>query len=258
MVKSLVHCSCREFFYINSTINRKARFMKKGSALLVILLLGISAGCGKQRKKQDLGAEKPAATKEVAINETNIPMAQDQAQSFFDDDLGEFELVDNNTENKPEQLAQGLAATEVLPQEELADEFAWAETEEKKAENSLQAVYYEFDHYVAKNSETDKITHNAQVLKGSLEQEKNTSKTTIVVEGHACHAAGSAIYNMALSEKRAKDVADRLVSEGVSRDQIKIVGRGKEFPAIVNGKPVTGSIEEQWPNRRVEVSVINA
>lgn len=228
--------------------------MKRESALLVILLLGISAGCGKQKKKQDLGAEKnPEITQKVADN-SNIPLAQDQVRSFFDDDLGEFELVDNSTEANQE-------VKPVVPmeeQEELADEFAWVETDQQ-GENSLQVVYFDFDRYVVQAAENDKIVHDAQVLKDLIsKQEKNNGKVTIIAEGHSCHAKGSRIYNLALSEKRAKEVADRLVSLGFSRDQIKIVGRGKEFPAIIDGKPVTGSIEEQWPNRRVEISIISA
>jgi outer membrane protein OmpA-like peptidoglycan-associated protein len=246
-------------FYQKQISLPKGKAMKKGSALLVILLLGISAGCGKQRKKQELPVDqKPETAQKVVENDAAIPLAQDQVRSFFDDDLGEFELVDNSVDENPEAVIPVKPIEELTQQAELADEFAWTE-EEKQAENNLQTVYFDFNRYVVKTNENEKVAQNAETLKKLVEQqEKNGSKATVVVEGHACHAAGSAIYNMALSEKRAKDIADRLVAQGVSRDQIKIVGRGKEFPAIVNGKPVTGSIEEQWPNRRGEISVINA
>jgi len=73
-------------------------------------------------------------------------------------------------------------------------------------------------------------------------QDKKGVKATVIIEGHACHSAGSAIYNLALSENAAKVLADRLVDAGISRGQIKIVGRGNQFPAIKDGKPVTGTV----------------
>ena len=79
----------------------------------------------------------------------------------------------------------------------------------------------------------------------------------MVIEGHSCHSAGSAVYNLALSEKRAKALADRLVAGGVPSQNIKVVGRGQEVPAVVEGKAVTGDRKEQAPNRRDEVRVIH-
>ena len=77
----------------------------------------------------------------------------------------------------------------------------------------------------------------------------------MVIEGHACQE-GTPAYNVALSEKRAKIVADHFVAAGVPSSSIKVVGRGQECPAVINGKTVNGSREDRAPNRRVEVRVI--
>jgi len=51
---------------------------------------------------------------------------------------------------------------------------------------------------------------------------------------------------------------DRLVAAGVARNSVKIVGRGQEVPAVVSGKIVTGSRDQQALNRRDEIRVIVA
>ena len=75
----------------------------------------------------------------------------------------------------------------------------------------------------------------------------------IVVEGHACDSAGSAIYNMALSERRAKFIALQFTQAGIEKMNIKIAARGQEMP-VHNG----GNRHEQAVNRRVEVYAIDS
>ena len=75
----------------------------------------------------------------------------------------------------------------------------------------------------------------------------------IVIEGHACHSAGSRAYNMALSERRARFAASRFSEAGISSTDIKIAPRGQEMP-IVKG----GGRQEQAPNRRVEIFAIDS
>ncbi len=72
--------------------------------------------------------------------------------------------------------------------------------------------------------------------------------TTILVEGHTC-SIGPADYNQGLSERRARSVADHLVSLGVRRDAIRVVGYGEDRPIADNSTREGRSL-----NRRVEVS----
>ena len=76
---------------------------------------------------------------------------------------------------------------------------------------------------------------------------------TIVIEGHACHSAGSAIYNLALSEKRARHVAQKFAEAGIDSCNIKIAPRGQEMPIVKEGNR-----KQQAPNRRVEIFAIDS
>jgi outer membrane protein OmpA-like peptidoglycan-associated protein len=62
---------------------------------------------------------------------------------------------------------------------------------------------------------------------------------------------GSADYNIKLSQRRAKSVVDYLVSKGVKKHSLKVVGHGKENPIATNDTP-----EGRSMNRRVEIKVL--
>jgi len=71
--------------------------------------------------------------------------------------------------------------------------------------------------------------------------------TTVRLEGHA-DERGSREYNIGLGEKRAQEVRQILLLQGVSSDQLSTVSYGEERPAVL------GSDEEAWSlNRRVEL-----
>jgi outer membrane protein, adhesin transport system len=76
----------------------------------------------------------------------------------------------------------------------------------------------------------------------------DTDYTAILVEGHTC-SIGPADYNQDLSERRARSVADHLVSLGVRRDAIRVVGYGEDRPIADNATRQGRAL-----NRRVEVS----
>ena len=71
------------------------------------------------------------------------------------------------------------------------------------------------------------------------------------VDGYT-DGVGSASYNLKLSEKRAQSVVDYLVSNGVSRKSLKIVGYGKDNPVATNATD-----EGRAMNRRVEIKLIS-
>lgn len=82
----------------------------------------------------------------------------------------------------------------------------------------------------------------------------NPEITAVVVTGHT-DRIGSDAYNQKLSERRAKQVADYLVSQGVSSSIITSEGKGKTEPVVqCDGKKVTKKlISCLQPNRRVEI-----
>jgi outer membrane protein OmpA-like peptidoglycan-associated protein len=78
---------------------------------------------------------------------------------------------------------------------------------------------------------------------------KKYKDTAIEVEGHT-DSTGSLRYNMGLSEKRAKAVADYLAAQGISRSRLVAFGRGPMNPIASND-----TAEGRAQNRRVEIRI---
>lgn len=227
--------------------------IKKGCVLLLIMLLSV-AGCGKKKKIADKTIE---VDKGAMVT---MPVGQESKELVFDDDIAEFALVDDTAPIAKKPVVSSTAKADSRIVEEDGgdvDEFSWIDDEERDA---LKTVYFEFDKYAIKKDQEVAVEQDVKAIKSVLDEaKKEGKKATVVVEGHACHAAGSASYNLALSERRAKVLSDRLVQEGVPAKNVKIVGRGQECPAIgKDGKPVTGTREQQWPNRRAEINIVRA
>ena len=198
----------------------------------MLSLLVVVAGCGKKNKK----AENKVKSNEISKN-VDIPLADGEINNFFDNDLGEYTLADG-TANKVDAKDS---------------DFAWEDGDKQ----GYKVVYFDFNNYSLRKDQEESVAFDMNRIKQSLEEaQKRGVQPVVIIEGHACHSAGSATYNLALSEKRAKVLSDRLATEGISPENIKIVGRGKEVPAMLDGKPCTGDREQQWPNRRDEVRVM--
>jgi outer membrane protein OmpA-like peptidoglycan-associated protein len=71
--------------------------------------------------------------------------------------------------------------------------------------------------------------------------------TRLIVEGHT-DSQGRDTTNQELSQQRAQAVSDALVSRGVPRERIEVLGRGPAMPVASNG---TAAGRQQ--NRRVEM-----
>ena len=85
----------------------------------------------------------------------------------------------------------------------------------------------------------DKLNHVAEFLK--------SSPRPVSIEGYT-DSRGSPKKNQALSEKRARAVADYLASQGVPADRLQAVGKGESSP-IASNSTSSGRAE----NRRVEI-----
>lgn len=215
--------------------------MKKQYAVVLLLLVGM-AGCGKKKKKVEL---KKDSKKTEVFTEVDLPVAKNSdMHSFFDDNVNEFALVDDA--NKVQQVAQ-------------KDEFSWVEENQTQGEGQFKVVYFDFDSCTVRADQESNLKNNIELVRAALEKSGHLGddeKPVVVIDGHACHSAGSHVYNLALSEKRAKVLADRFVAAGIPSECIKIVGRGMEMPAMIDGKIVDGDREHQWLNRRDELRVL--
>ena len=100
-------------------------------------------------------------------------------------------------------------------------------------------IYFDFDRYDLKPEARQTLTRKAEIL-------KQYPEIKLVVEGH-CDQRGTAEYNLALGERRARAAADYLVNLGVPAAKLSVVSYGKERPLD------PGNSEAAWSkNRRDE------
>jgi outer membrane protein OmpA-like peptidoglycan-associated protein len=80
----------------------------------------------------------------------------------------------------------------------------------------------------------------------SLQEDRHTE---VLVVGHT-DATGAAAENQAVSESRARAVADFLAAQGVPRERLRAEGRGETEPIAPNDTEI-----ERRSNRRVEIAI---
>lgn len=104
----------------------------------------------------------------------------------------------------------------------------------------LETVYFDSDSVDILNDNV--IGKNAAWLKGHKSR-------VVILEGH-CDERGDRDYNYSLGDRRARTVLKELIDEGVSSDQLIVMSRGKDRPAVPAGS------QSGWAkNRRVEFVV---
>ena len=90
-----------------------------------------------------------------------------------------------------------------------------------------------------------------RVLQEIADAAHSDSGASLVVEGHT-DTSGTREHNQALSDARARAVADVLVREGVARNRIRTEGMGEEGLVVQTGEGVA-----EPRNRRVMVRLIS-
>jgi peptidoglycan-associated lipoprotein len=106
--------------------------------------------------------------------------------------------------------------------------------------SAFETVYFDFDKSDLREDARNVLTKNAEILL------KQKTGERIKIEGH-CDERGSAEYNLALGERRAKSALQYLVTLGIQPDRLSIISYGKEKPAV------QGDEEQAWAkNRRAE------
>lgn len=109
-------------------------------------------------------------------------------------------------------------------------------------ESPLRDIFFDFDKSTISGDAMTSLHENLQWF--------NANPTAqITIEGH-CDERGTAEYNLALGERRAKAAGDYLVAAGIGAKRIKIVSFGKERPFA------PGHDESAWKwNRRAHFVV---
>jgi outer membrane protein OmpA-like peptidoglycan-associated protein len=103
-------------------------------------------------------------------------------------------------------------------------------------------VYFPFDKY-------DLTTEASAVVQQAAAYSKTGNATKILVVGHT-DTSGSTKYNLRLSERRAKAVADALVGQGVSQGVLSVDWKGESDLAVQTGDGIKEPL-----NRRATINI---
>ena len=109
-------------------------------------------------------------------------------------------------------------------------------TEEQLFEQSMQDIYFDYDKADIRTQDSPAVEQDSAFL-------LKYPDIKLLIEGH-CDERGSAEYNIALGEKRAKSMQNALVSDGIPASRIRIISYGKERPFC------TDSNEQCWQQNR--------
>ena len=108
--------------------------------------------------------------------------------------------------------------------------------------DALETIHFDYDSAALKGPQLETLKKNADYLKAHPNIE-------VLVAGH-CDERGTTEYNLALGQKRAKEVRDYYIRLGVAGRSVATISYGKESPTCAE------SNEECWAtNRRAETRV---
>jgi outer membrane protein OmpA-like peptidoglycan-associated protein len=142
------------------------------------------------------------------------------------------------------QAEASAAAQRALAEEAEAARRALAELQAKPTERgmvlTLGDVLFDTDEASLKPGAMLAMDRLARFL-------ETHADTRLVIEGHT-DSTGPDAYNQELSQRRARAVADELVSRGIASSRFEAIGRGEGFPVAGNE---TAAGRQQ--NRRVEI-----
>ena len=101
---------------------------------------------------------------------------------------------------------------------------------------AADAIHFDFDSSVIRDSEKDNLTQVAAAL-------QSDKTTKLMIEGN-CDERGTEEYNRSLGERRAEAAREALVGMGVDADRIHTISYGKDKPADA------GHDEAAWSKNR--------
>lgn len=230
--------------------------MKNHIGLLCVSLLLLS-GCGGAKKKSKERSHIPffkntqKKNKSVSSRKTAEALSENlEAFSLEKDDLSQntFSLADSDMD-----LFAFDDSNDSGSQENNNPLFKWDDMQTDASKDQFENLYFGFDKYSLPESEKAHLAKDIDLAKKEQCVIQDGSDSTIIIEGHSCHSAGSTAYNLALSERRARHVAKEFIDQGVEKENIRIAPRGQEMPLVHGGDKAA-----QSKNRRVEVFAIDA
>jgi peptidoglycan-associated lipoprotein len=112
------------------------------------------------------------------------------------------------------------------------------------AEATIMDITFDFDKSNIRPDAREILKTNAEVF-------LKNSNSKIVIEGN-CDERGTAEYNMALGERRAREAKKYLANLGIKDSRMKTISYGKERPVD------TGHNEDAWAKNRNAHFVVSA
>ena len=124
----------------------------------------------------------------------------------------------------PAVMAAAARDAEITRERGLSEEdiFSGKSLDQLNAERPLSDVFFQYDSIGLQAEARTALERNAAWL-------NRWTSTRIVVEGHA-DERGTAEYNLALGDQRAREVRNYLISLGVPEERMITAGKGKEQP----------------------------
>jgi peptidoglycan-associated lipoprotein len=108
----------------------------------------------------------------------------------------------------------------------------------------IQTVHFDYDSAQLSAETLDALKANAAIM-------KMRKGTEFLVAGH-CDDRGTVAYNLALAQKRAKEVRDYYIRLGVDGRKVATISYGKEQPNC------TDATEDCWSKNRRAVTGVRA
>lgn len=180
--------------------------------LLLAMVLAFGAGC----------AKKPVDSAPVGISAEEAARQAEEARLREEAQLREQQLEE----------------------ERLARERKLARLGEVGQEITANMIHFAFDSFDLRPDARTTLQRKAELLKANPE-------IRLLIEGH-CDERGTAEYNLALGERRARAAYEFLVLLGINPSRLQIVSYGKERPLD------PASNETAWAaNRRAQFKLLD-
>jgi peptidoglycan-associated lipoprotein len=113
----------------------------------------------------------------------------------------------------------------------------------------IEDAYFDYNQHTLRPDAVTALQSDSSELRDIL---KDYPDYKLTIEGH-CDERGSAEYNMALGDQRARAAKDYLTMVGIPADQLSLVSYGKEHPVC------TDHDEACWQkNRRIHIVAQNS
>ncbi|HBY05806.1 MAG: OmpA family protein [candidate division TM6 bacterium GW2011_GWE2_42_60] len=212
----------------------------KRFTLLLLALLAFAPACKKKPTAQHPTKEVSVVVQDELTNKASD--ADSKKNIFMEDDIEQFMLKEEDAADTFAPSTDNQESKSEIVTEEVGDR-KWESKRADQSKYGLGMVFFEYDVYKINKGQMPALEHNLNAIKKLL----TDASKRIVIEGHSCHFAGSEAYNMMLSEKRAQEVANYLIKNGIPAERISVTGRGDKQPLVPNG-----DMQQQSPNRRVE------